>query len=355
MIAVSNATNPLRFDPTRTKLLRDAFSKAIRGRLKRFHAELIKLIVEEDAFGLKRAIAFNQRFAFESTAAKRDEFVKWVEEKLGPVVDAADTANLEDAYFHKFIQDGYVRGAGRAYDDTRKLERFSGRLEQYQGGKREFLNLALNSPESIEKLKVLASRTFDDLVGMTGALKTQLSRSLLDGMARGMNPRDVAKEMTKNMGMAYRRAELIARTEIIRAHAEGSLDALENLGVDEIGVMVEWSTAGDSRVCELCASLEGTIFKTSEAHGMFPRHPACRCTPIPANIGEDKRGQVRGKEKVTKSIEESLRKELSRRERKGLSKAQQTAKAREKSKWAGADKKVAKKRPQDAVEKLINE
>src|SRR5690606_33704519 len=85
--------------------------------------------------------------------------------------------------------------------------------------------------------------------------------------------REIARELNRQIDVGAKRAATIARTEIVRAHNEGALDALEELGVDEIGVMVEWSTAGDNRVCPLCRPLEGVILKTKEAHGMFPRHP----------------------------------------------------------------------------------
>jgi len=42
--------------------------------------------------------------------------------------------------------------------------------------------------------------------------------------------------------------------------------------------------------CELCAPLEGIVLKVSEARGMLPRHPNCRCCFIPANVGEHKGG-----------------------------------------------------------------
>jgi SPP1 gp7 family putative phage head morphogenesis protein len=53
------------------------------------------------------------------------------------------------------------------------------------------------------------------------------------------------------------------------------------MGIKEVGVMVEWSTAGDDRVCEECESMEGKIMDIDDAHGMIPVHPNCRCAFIP--------------------------------------------------------------------------
>ena len=71
--------------------------------------------------------------------------------------------------------------------------------------------------------------------------------------------------------------------------------------------MVEWSTAGDDRVCEACLPMEGVVLKLSEAHNMIPRHPNCRCSFIPANVGESRGEQVRGKAKIERQIDLSAR------------------------------------------------
>jgi SPP1 gp7 family putative phage head morphogenesis protein len=77
------------------------------------------------------------------------------------------------------------------------------------------------------------------------------------------------------------RALTIARTEVIHVHAEGQLDSFEDLGVDELGVEAEFSTAGDDLVCPQCEALEGNTYSVDEARGIIPVHPNCRCTWIP--------------------------------------------------------------------------
>ncbi len=83
---------------------------------------------------------------------------------------------------------------------------------------------------------------------------------------------------------AERRAQILARTEIIRAHAEGQLQEFENWKVLQVNVKAEWITAGDNRVCPQCADLEGSIFTIEVARGMIPLHAQCRCAWIPFNV-----------------------------------------------------------------------
>jgi len=105
----------------------------------------------------------------------------------------------------------------------------------------------------------------------------------------------IAREMNRTIDkMTRSRARVLARTEIIHAHAEGQLDSFEDLGVEEVGVEAEWSTAGDMHVCPVCSSLQGVVMSVAKARGLIPRHPQCRCAWIPANVGESAVGQKRG-------------------------------------------------------------
>jgi SPP1 gp7 family putative phage head morphogenesis protein len=90
------------------------------------------------------------------------------------------------------------------------------------------------------------------------------------------------------------RGTLMARTEIVRAHAESTLNRFEEFGLRNVVNMAEWQTAGDHRVCPLCAQLQGRTFTIQEARGMLPLHPNCRCTWLPV-LAEILTGNIRGR------------------------------------------------------------
>lgn len=383
--------SPLRADPTRTLTLRRRFVREVNRRLRRFARALKGLIVEENAFGLGLTVsenylqvALNQRFAFLSEVRKAEEFERW----LSTQIERDLLTPGPDGWWQTYVEEGYRQGAGRAFDETRKAQRaLAGSQEQmgfYQGTKEEFLRSSFAQPESIAKVKTLASRTFMDLKGATEAMALELRRGLADGLARGQNPRTVARNMMERGidGIGKRRMEAIARTEIIRAHGEGQLDSMERLRVEEVGVMAEWSTAGDDRVCPLCEPLEGMVLKIKEARGIIPRHTQCRCTYIPANVGEPKGekklvrfggeaqyvGQKRTKDEIQSALERSLRAEIPKgRSIKGQGlrfKDPETGRFTQKigrtleeqrrmSRWAGADLNVSKVRPKSALEPKV--
>lgn len=227
----------------------------------------------------------NERWRFQSSPDKVKAFLAWLREQVRREV----LGRSENELWRKYIEEGFRKGAGRAFEDVRRPDRArSGATEdkliEYRGGRQEFLRSAFGRPESIEKVKLLASRTYMDLEGATEQMATAIGRTLMDGLVRGENPRTIARSINEDVdGIGLRRANVIARTEIIRVHAEAQLDAFEALGVEEVGVMVEWATAagpGASEedmeamgVCPACSELQGVVLRIQEARGMLPRHP----------------------------------------------------------------------------------
>jgi SPP1 gp7 family putative phage head morphogenesis protein len=262
----------------------------------------------EAVFGL---LVYNiGRWEAQSTPQKVKSFKEWLKSQVKTMVLGADSEQLWEQYAIA----GWKKGAARAFDDTKSPVKSlisasdAEGLKTFQGTKDEFLRAAFNKPVSTEKLKLLASRSFSDLEGVTDQMSTVMVRTLTTGLATGSSPREIGRDLADLVdGLGESRASTLARTEIVRAHAEGQLDAMQDLGVEQVGVQVEWLTAGDDHVCEECAPLEGVVLKIDEATGMLPRHPNCRCAWIPANVGEDTSGQKDTKKQIEVAVKASIR------------------------------------------------
>lgn len=283
---VHNARRSYRRDPTRTTALRLAFVRRLRKQFAALKRRVVELVGEQDSFGLARPpLLANADFQFTSSPDKIVEFQK----RLAKDFEATVSGDDAEALWTKYIQEGFKKGANRSYEDVKaKAKAASDKSPDYhKGAKDEFLKSSFNHPETIEKAKLLAGRAFDELEDVTSRMSTLMSRSLTDSLVQGKNPREAAKDLAKQVDIGLTRATLIARTEIIRAHAEGQLLAMDKLGVKSLGVMVEWSTAGDDAVCPECEDMEGQVFSIADAYGMLPLHPNCRCAWIPAVPDED--------------------------------------------------------------------
>jgi SPP1 gp7 family putative phage head morphogenesis protein len=193
---------------------------------------------------------------------------------------------------NRYLFDSYKRGLIRARYELINAGVNAPQLEE--GGAQTLLGL----PMHLDTLGLIYTRVYQDLKGITAAMDSMISRILAQGLADGDGPALLARKLIAaikqaNLGElgladslgrfipALTRAEILARTEIIRAHHLATIQEYRNWGIEGIIVKGEWKTAGDNRVCERCAALEGKIFTLDEIQGLIPLHPLCRCIALP--------------------------------------------------------------------------
>lgn len=293
------------FDPTRTTALRNAFATD----MKRRFAELIKAIWmgvgKNDAFGITPKLHTFQistpptgAFAFARSQEKLTAFMKWLDRQVeAGILTVRDLEQIgtgvEAMWTNMYLYDSYKRGVMRARYEMQRAGMQIPSVEDSGG-----LEIILGAPFHIDAMGLVFTRMFTDLKGITEAMDSIISRILAQGLADGDGPRLLARKIVsaingKDLGTlgitdrlgrfmpASRRAEILARTEIIRAHHVATIQEYRNWGVLGITVKGEWRTAGDDRVCTECEKLEGKIFTLDEIEGLIPLHPQCRCIALP--------------------------------------------------------------------------
>lgn len=126
------------------------------------------------------------------------------------------------------------------------------------------------------------ARGMRPLVGLTGK-QTQAVihyRQLLQIRRPDLTAAQVDKSVMRYTNKTHRlRMENIARTETARAQNIGYCGGLEQVGVEE----GELSVAPGA--CDECLALDKTRYPISEAAGVVPIHPRCRCAILPV-VGE---------------------------------------------------------------------
>lgn len=300
------------FDPTRTLSLRNAFAREMAKRFAGLRGVIRKAIVTQDVFGLtsgSNIIAFAEfsvprknAFAFPRSADKVQAFMSWLrQQEQAGILEVREFqqvgAGIERAWTNKFIDSAYRRGAIRARSEMRKAGYKVPSLAETGG-----IDASMAQLIHADRVGLLFTRTFNDLTGITTAMDGQISRVLAQAMAEGKGPREIARLLTRtisgpvgDLGLtdtlgrfipAERRAKMLARTEIIRAHADATLQEYKNWEVQGVIVKAEFITAGDDRVCVECQALEGQVFTIKEAEGIIPVHPGCRCVFLPLDVTE---------------------------------------------------------------------
>lgn len=273
---------PLRADPTRTTLIRRRFMAEMNRRFKKLMAAIKDFIDTKDALALREKklgiaiLAQPREFQFVSDPAKLKAFNNWLRQQIeADVLSASPGTPIDEPWLAKYIESAFKRGQINAYLSTKEAQL----LEAEGIGEQSlesFLRSSFNQPETMNKIQLLATRAFENLKGVTATMSSQMNQILAQGMVDGSGAAEIASEMVDTIGsLADSRALAIARTETIAAHASGQLDAFADLGIDELGVRAEWSTAGDDRVCPECEAMEGQTFTVDEAEGLIPLHPNC--------------------------------------------------------------------------------
>jgi SPP1 gp7 family putative phage head morphogenesis protein len=228
-----------------------------------------------------------QQFEFLTSPNKVKAFRKWLQQQVdAKVLKPVDGIKMKP-WTATYIESAYKKGILKGYTQVH-AETLAGKPNFYEASKTQFLKDTFGQAERLSKVELIYERAYSDLKGITDTMGTKMSRVLANGLANGQAPAKIARDMREEIGSLTRsRALAIARTEIIHAHAEGQLDSFDMLGIEQLGVEVEWSTAGDDDVCEECDGMskdkngEPIIYTVDEARGLIPYHPNCRCAWIP--------------------------------------------------------------------------
>lgn len=282
-----------RRDPTGTTGIRNEFEKQLVRRFKKISKLINQAIVQNDVFGLKKriigdsakpmivmddAIPPPRAFEFVRSNEKVDQFMQWLrtqedETILEIIPGARISTSANTAWSNTYIQTAYQKGIN---DAGAKLRKGGANVAE------SWTRSAFNRPIHTDRLELIYTRSFNQLNGITQAMDTQISRILAQGIAEGRGPMDIARDMANRVQkIGITRARVLARTEVISAHAEATLNSYREAGIEGVQVEAEFTTAGDDSVCEECEDLEGRTFSMDEAGGIIPVHPNCRCSWTP--------------------------------------------------------------------------
>ena len=279
----------LQHDPTRTTTLRQRFEGEASRRFRNVAGIIREAVVDLDVLGLRdpKTPTVNRdapgvgarAFDFESTPQKISGFMQWLRRMEDEqVLDIMPGQTVEQAaargWSNIYIRNAYQKGIAHA---GQQMRRAGAEVAP------RWIDAAFARPIHADRAGILYTRTFKALQGITDEMDKQISRILADGMIEGVNPLEMARRMTDRVDKIGRtRARVLARSEVINAHAESSLNAYAEAGLEGVSARAELATAGDGRVCERCQALEGKVYTIAEARGLIPVHPGCRCAWLPA-------------------------------------------------------------------------
>ena len=284
-------------DPTGTKTLRRKQSQHFSSRWATVRGILRKTLEKNDALRLRdidhgpetmnipgtlRAGVVDD-FGAESNSDRLSRFSEWFRKVLeAHVLEPTSEDQVKEGrhYTSDAIDKAYARGLA-----------ISGPLLTKAGYEVDSSPSDLISEDRHQdNLGSLRLQTYSDVERATSETHTQQTRDLSTGLgavaASELTIRGLTNDLTEQVDtVGQTRTELTTHTRVIDAVNTAALEQYTAAGVSEVGVTVEWATAGDFAVCPDCAALGNSTYSLSEVRsGQAPRppiHPRCRCLLTP--------------------------------------------------------------------------
>lgn len=171
---------------------------------------------------------------------------------------------------------------------------------------------------SIAAVRIAAQTASAYIEAENARFRSRIAEITAQGVANGWNSRRLVKQVrealkgatdprgiTARMGPA-RRAMLIARSELANAYVAAQVKTATDQGFE----YVRWIATADERVCPVCASRHGLIYRADKI--VMPGHPNCRCAATPVlgeslSLDDSDRSEVLNDAYWTESQEQVLR------------------------------------------------
>lgn len=261
-VEISNAQSQRR-DPTRTTDLRRSFKAELNRRIVKFSKHIREAVEVGDYFALRGPNALSSLTAGSPDACLQ-AFGSWL-------VAATRSSFGDGQWMRTYIQRAYARGISHAEARLR---------ERVKIDSRAYATQFYQAQQDLNAILTTASQYGVRVASV--------------GLARRSRPQDLSKSIRQAVEKIVRdRGSMLVTTHVVASHAEATLDAAESVGITHVRRIPEWNpskvvrdtrpryvrwlTAGDDRVCFVCAAREGDILKISEARRSIPVHPNCRC------------------------------------------------------------------------------
>ncbi|MCG5369782.1 minor capsid protein [Providencia rettgeri] len=189
-------------------------------------------------------------------------------------------------FFNEYVSTAYERGTAQEYANLAQQS------TAYTATQQSVATILLSEPYQL-RMALVRARVFEEMKGLSAQVKADMARILTDGIARGLNPREVARNLNEQSGIEIRRANRVARTEITTALRRARMDEADeasevlNLETRQVHISALSPTTRPNH-----ASRHGKIFTTDEQRDWWAvdgNSINCKCSTV--TILTDKEGR----------------------------------------------------------------
>lgn len=297
------------YDPVGAKRQVKGSYNQIEERMKRIQRKVLKMIE-----GLPRkSVTINalknaeRRYIYEVDANEMQNISFYIQQLIyEELLDNPNGTLANRWWLNSYLEKQYERGTGQALKSTQNMA--STQLvgpEVSQAARAMQLESILLTPGYQNRIGMLKSRTFNDMLGLSDDMKKDLAGVLSRGMAAGEGIQKIKSDIVKRVGVSQSRAERISRTEINNAYRESysaEVDELNETVWDGSGLATRllWYSALSPTTRPNHASRHGRVYTTQEVRDFYATGANsinCLCTQVEVLV-DKKTGKVVNQELV---------------------------------------------------------
>jgi len=244
---------------TRTFTLQKRFAQRLRGVLSRINAR-IRDAIQDGLFDFDDEALVDdppdEIFEFETDERRIRGLLRWLRSQLDN-----DFLEVVGPDRNQFIRAAYAAGLRNAQNQLAGLD---------VSFERRDADDLLSVPIHKSALQTLFTRTFENLQSVRDDVAQGVRDELVTGFTEGKGPNEIARNISGRINsIGKHRSTMIARSEVINAHSEATLNRVEELNRDaENDISVghgEWDAAmGSPRTCPFCRAVNGVSLTPSE-------------------------------------------------------------------------------------------
>nr|DAF74628.1 MAG TPA: minor capsid protein [Caudoviricetes sp.] len=270
-------TDPLGAAPRLNKMDKD-----ITARYKRIRTALLDLF---------RSIPVSERNAessgnyyYDFSASRAASFMDELQSLLDQFLLEGDTFDHGQMWANIHIGDAWAAGTQRANSELSSLSNLY--AEQRP------MAAILYSEPYLNRLQLAYTHGYSDWSGLSDYTRQQVASVVMEGIARGSNPRDIESDIVKRADVSQSYARSIAQTEITGVLRESNrkevIEARETLGIETIML---WQSALMKTTRASHAARHGKYYTPEEIDEFYSEvgnRRNCHCSQTPALVMDGK-------------------------------------------------------------------
>lgn len=246
-------------DPTRTKILIISYERDLKRLLSAFWKDAKPKLI-------KTMQGHIIEYKAKKTYASRLIQIRSAVSDLENILHESDFTQIRRTLkpiVRKYNNRVYKRAAEKAWVDIKKT-----------GAVTATVTYSL-FPIDIEAIDALVDHNYAQCKGLTVNMKKDMLRIMTDGVLRGESIPKMTRALSEIVTKSKKGLTKIVRTETNRAYNQGAVNQYKKAGLQ----YWEWIASYSERTCEVCASLDGKVFKIGAEQP--PKHCNCRCSVLP--------------------------------------------------------------------------